>query len=109
MTLRTLTSFGAAVLLAGCSFSTGGGTPTETRSKIAELAKGALTEEVGQEPDELDCGDGTVEVVEDEVVDCTLTHDGVTYAVTVTIVDVDGTDYRIEAVVADQPIDQPAG
>lgn len=94
-----------ALLVTGCSFSVGGGgDPEESASKVAKVASDALEEKIGRAPDELSCGDGTIDIVEGKVVDCTLTDGGVTYPATVTITDVDGNDYHVTVEVGTEPI-----
>lgn len=105
MKLRIVVPFVTALVAAGCSFSVGsGGDPEEAASKVAEVASDALEEKIGRAPDELSCGDGTIDIVEGKVVDCTLTDGGVTYPATVTITDVDGNDYHVTVEVGTEPI-----
>lgn len=71
------------------------GTPTESPEKIAEVASDALADEVGEKPDNLDCGDEDITIEKDNSVDCVLTHDGQDQPTKVTITEVDGRDYEI--------------
>ena len=104
MKIRTAFLPAVTLLVAGCSFSMGSdGDPRDPASKIAETASDALAEEVGAAPDDFDCGEGDVDIVEGKVIDCTLTDGGVSYPATVTISEVDGRDYRIDVEVADEP------
>ncbi len=103
MNRRIVASFVATGLLAGCSFSSSSdGTPREERSKIADLASDALAESVGRPPDDLDCGDGEVDVVEGDVIDGTLTDGTNTFRATVTFTEVDGDEYKIHAEVVEE-------
>ena len=92
------------VLLAGCSVS---GNLTIPAERVAEQAASALQEQTGNpEPPEVDCGDDSVDLKDGEVVDCVLTDptNGTDYATTVTLSNVDGTNFDIDVQVADTPL-----
>jgi hypothetical protein len=104
--IPSLLSIGAlaVVLLAGC-------TPaalTASAEDIADLAEGALEEEVGSRP-EIDCGTGQIALKVGLVVDCTLTDpvSGTQFDAPVTIETIEGTDYTIGVQVGDAPIGEP--
>lgn len=88
---------GAVLVLSACST----GTPTAPAADVAELASNALEEEVGQRPDAMDCGTEDVEIVEGNTVECTLTAGADELPATVTVTEVDGTDYTINVEVAE--------
>lgn len=92
--------FALAVLgLAACSFEAG---PTVSADDLADLAEGALEEQVGVRPD-LDCGDDdSIVVTQDKEVECTLSEGGVEYDAVVTFTNVDGREYEISVEVADE-------
>lgn len=93
-----------AALLAGCTVSAN---LTVSADSVAEQAAAALQEQVGSaEPPALDCGNGSVDLKEGEVVDCVLTEptDGTEYATAVTLSDIDGTKYHIDVQVASTPV-----
>ena len=94
-----LLAIGAIAVLTACS----SGPPEEDADKIADQAASALEDEIGQRPDEFDCGDEPVTIEEGETVDCLLTHGGTSIDAVVTISDVDGNDYRINVEVAQTP------
>ncbi len=108
-TLRSTSASAAAVIgilvLGACSV-TASANRTVGAEQIADQAEGALEEQIGQRP-EIDCGDDQVDLVDGEVVDCELTDpaSGDEYDTTVTLSDVDGTEYHIDVQVADQPND----
>src|SRR5690606_16266374 len=90
-----------AVALAGCTASASANL-TVPASKIAQDAEGALAE-IGEA--DVDCGDGTVDLVDGEVVECELTDPatGTVYDTTVTLSDVEGTNYHVDVQVAETP------
>ncbi|MFD1858904.1 DUF4333 domain-containing protein [Aeromicrobium camelliae] len=103
---RTARSLSALVLmlsLSACSISVNAGSTTEPADKVAGVAMDALESEVGQRPDELDCGDDDITIEDGTEVDCVLTHQGVSFDATVTIDDVEGSDYTVNVQVADTP------
>ena len=108
-TLRSTSASAAAVIgilvLGACSV-TASANRTVGAEQIADQAEGALEEQIGQRP-EIDCGDDQVDLVDGEVVDCELTDpaSGDEYDTTVTLSDVDGTEYHIDVQVAEQPND----
>ncbi|ACQ78630.1 conserved hypothetical protein [Beutenbergia cavernae DSM 12333] len=105
MKIRTmgaaLTAAAAAVVLAACSASAN---LTVSPDTVADLAEDALEEQVGERP-EIDCGDEQIDLLNDVEVACELTDpaSGNTYDATVTVSDVDGTDFRVNVQVADSP------
>lgn len=89
------------LLLAGCSFSAN---LTTSAQSVADQAAQALQEQLGTEAaPEMDCGDDAVALVDGTVVDCILTDptNGLEYDTTVTLSEVDGTDFHIDVQVAD--------
>ena len=85
--------------LAACSVDANLTVPA---SKIATDAEGALAE-IGEA--DVDCGDGSVDLVDGEVVECALTDPdtGSVFDLTVTLSEVDGTAYHVDVQVADAP------
>lgn len=105
---RTISATAAVLgvlVLGACSVSASANR-TVGAEQIADEAEGALEEQVGQRPD-IDCGDDQVDLVDGEVVDCELTDPstGSEYDTTVTLSNVDGTNFDIDVKVADQPND----
>ena len=100
---RTLTLVPAAVLCAGvltaCSFSANLTVPASTIAADAERALADIGEA------DVDCGDESVGLVNGEVVECELTDPatGTLYDLTVTLSEVDGTEYHVDVKVADEP------
>ncbi|WP_435738015.1 hypothetical protein V5D56_05330 [Cellulosimicrobium sp. PMB13] len=100
---RTLTLVPAAALCAGvltaCSFNANLTVPASTIAADAERALADIGEA------DVDCGDESVDLVNDEVVECELTDPatGTLYDLTVTLSEVDGTDYHVDVQVADEP------
>lgn len=93
--------FTASLLLAGCSFSAN---LTTSAQSVADQAAQALQEQLGTDvTPEMDCGDDAVALVDGTVVDCTLTDptNGLEYDTTVTLSEVDGTDFHIDVQVAE--------
>jgi hypothetical protein len=88
-----------AVALGACSVNANLTVPA---SKIAQDAEGALAE-IGEA--DVDCGEDDVDLVNGEVVECELTDpaSGNVYGTTVTLSDVDGTDYHVDVKVAETP------
>jgi Domain of unknown function (DUF4333) len=105
---RTISATAAVlgVLVLGACSVTASANRTVGAEQIADEAEGALEEQVGQRPD-IDCGDDQVDLVDGEVVDCELTDPGTgsEYDTTVTLSNVDGTNFDIDVQVADQPND----
>jgi hypothetical protein len=95
-----LVSLVGCLLTGGCSFSANF---TVAADKLAEEVSSIL-ERNGVTPD-IDCGDESIDLKDGNVVHCDLTvgDDPTTYDVTVTISDVSGTEYHIDARVADTP------
>lgn len=102
-TALTLSAAGAALLLSACTFS-GSANLTVPAETIAEEAEGALEAQIGSRPD-IDCGDESVALVDGTVVDCLLTDPVTTsqFDTTVTLSEVDGTDFKINVQVAPEP------
>lgn len=104
MSRRTLVMLpalaGCAVLLSACSVTANLTVPAST---VAAQAEQALEEQVGGEAT-VDCGSEDVDLVDGTTVDCVLTDEttGSQFDTVVTITDVDGTDFRIEAEVSEQ-------
>jgi len=88
-----------AVALTACSVNANLTVPA---SKIAQDAEGALAE-IGEA--DVDCGEESVDLVDGEVVECELTDpaSGNVYDTTVTLSEVDGTDYHVDVKVAETP------
>ncbi|TGO06619.1 DUF4333 domain-containing protein [Serinibacter arcticus] len=105
---RTITATAAVlgILVLGACSVTASANRTVGAEQIAEEAEGALEEQVGQRPD-IDCGDDQVDLVDGEVVDCELTDPttGDEYDTTVTLSDVDGTNFNIDVQVAQEAND----
>ncbi|MCP2316076.1 protein of unknown function (DUF4333) [Nocardia amikacinitolerans] len=81
--------FALAFLAAGCSVEVGSSTPQVKEGELEKSVKQTLTEEVGQEPDSIDCPadlDGKVGTT----MRCTLTAGGETLGLTVTVTSVEG-------------------
>lgn len=94
---------GAAVMLAGCTFSASANY-TVPAGDVADVSAQALQDQLGaEEPPGLDCGDDDVDVVVGTTVDCVLTDpgSGEEYDTVVTISKVDGTKYSVDVQVAD--------
>ncbi len=92
----------ATAILVGCTQAQ---TYTADRADIANTAENALEEQVGARPD-IDCGEGSIDLVKGTVLDCVLTDPatGDQYESPVTIESVDGANYTIGIQVADAPI-----
>lgn len=91
------------LLVAGCS-ATGSANLTVSPENIEQQAARVLQDEVGTDyVPELDCGSEQIDLVEGNTVNCVLTDPptGEEYDTTVTISNVDGTNYRITAEVAE--------
>jgi hypothetical protein len=88
-----------ALALAACSVNANLTVPA---SKIAQDAEGALAE-IGES--DVDCGEEKVDLVNGEIVECELTDpaSGTVYDTTVTLSDVDGTNYHVDVKVAETP------
>jgi len=96
----------AALLLAGCTGSISFTVPAST---IADKAEDALEEEIGSRPS-IDCGDEkAVKVLNTTSLDCTLTDPAtdLEYDVEVSISDVNGTKYVVNALVANEANNAP--
>ncbi|HEU4848879.1 MAG TPA: hypothetical protein VFS93_00530 [Terrimesophilobacter sp.] len=95
----TLTAF--ALLLSGCTFTAN---LTVSPDAVAKTVEDSLEEKVGTRPD-VDCGEEQVDLVNGTVVECVLTAPETLdeYDTTVVINKVEGTDYRVDYTVADQP------
>ncbi|PWD50762.1 hypothetical protein C8046_09005 [Serinibacter arcticus] len=91
----------AALLLTACSASAN---LTVSPEKIAEEAEGALEAQIGSRPD-IDCGEENVDLVDGTVVDCLLTDPETMsqFDTTVTLSEVDGTNFKIDVQVASEP------
>lgn len=91
----------AALALSGCTFTANLTVPA---SAVAKAAAGALETPEGLLP-EMDCGEKDVDLVDGTVVECVLTDPTTSteYDATVTINEVEGTDYRVDVVVDPSP------
>jgi hypothetical protein len=69
---------------------------------LEERVSTSLTEQVGQAPEDVDCPDDLAAEADAET-RCTLTADGQTYGVTVTVTSVDGADAQLDIQVDEQP------
>ena len=72
--------------------------------ELAESVSTELGKEVGQEPDEVVCPESLEAEVGAET-RCTLTHEGVSYGVTVTATEVDGGDVNFDIQVDEEPME----
>jgi len=95
----------AGLLLSGCTVDASANF-TQSPAQVADIAAGALEEQVGTRPD-LDCGDEQIDIVEGETVDCVLTDPGTgtSFGAVVTISEVDGTDYQVGVEVDSAPVE----
>lgn len=77
---------------------------TASPDTVAAEAEDALEEQIGSRP-QIDCGDEQVDLVDGTVVDCELTDptSGSAFDTTVTLSEVDGTNFRIAIQVASEP------
>lgn len=103
--IPTLTMACAAAVL-GLTGCTASANLTVPASQIATQAAAELQKQVGTpNPPDLDCGTDSVDLVNGTVVNCTLTYgdDGAKYPTTVTISEVNGTNYHISAEVSQTP------
>lgn len=100
LALRAATLGCAAILTTACSVSANLTVPAST---IAQQAEEALEQQVGGDA-EVDCGSEDVDLVNGTTVDCVLTDltTGSKFDTVVTISQVDGTDYHIDAEVSDE-------
>lgn len=92
-----------AALLAGCTASANF---TVSADALASEVATTLQNEVGSEqPPNIDCGEESISVVVGETVQCELTvpEDPGVWDTTVTITEVDGTEYAFDVQVAEQP------
>jgi hypothetical protein len=105
MLTRSLASLGlvaaGTLLLSGCIYNPNISVPAD---KVAETAEDALEAEIGARPD-IDCGTDLVGLVNGTKLDCLLIDpaSGAEFDATVTIDDVDGTNYTVNVKVADTP------
>ncbi|MGO2521367.1 MAG: DUF4333 domain-containing protein [Microbacterium sp.] len=91
----------APLLLAGCSFSANLTTPAQS---VADQAAQALQDQLGTDfAPEMNCGDDDIALVNGTEVDCILTDpsNGFEYDTTVTLSEVDGTNFHIDVQVAE--------
>ncbi len=95
-----LATFTAAALVSagGC------GAGSVAADELSASVKAGLTEDVGQEPDEVTCPDDLAAEV-GATTRCTLTHEGTSYGVTVTVTEVDGDDVDFDIEVDDEPME----
>jgi hypothetical protein len=88
----------------------GPSTPTVPADTLADKAAEAIGKEVGQEA-QADCGDEPINVVEGNVIHCKLgpaSDPSVVYDATVTLSDVDGTDFHLDVENSQHTIDPEA-
>jgi hypothetical protein len=107
--LRVLVGTGVlvgTVMLGGCSISIDDAPTTVGSAKVADTVETILEEEVGRRPD-VDCGVEDFALENGESRTCVLTdpETGLEYEASVVLADVDGSDFRVDVEVADQPID----
>lgn len=96
-------AFVSALAVAGCTFSANF---TVNADEVANEAARALQEQVGTEtPPNIDCGSEPFDLVENEPRVCDLTVDGDdnVYDATIVFTEVDGTSYRLEVEVGQEP------
>lgn len=89
------------LLLVGCSFSSN---LTTSAASVAEQAAQALQDQLGTDTaPEIDCGEEAIDLLDGTVVDCLLTDpsSGLEYDTTVTLSDVDGSNFHIDVQVAE--------
>ncbi|WP_245672725.1 DUF4333 domain-containing protein [Aldersonia kunmingensis] len=75
---------------------------TVGKDVVAEQVSTQLTEQIGTTPDSVDCPED-LDAKVGATLTCTLTHEGVSYDVDVTVTSVDGGDVKFDIQVADQP------
>ncbi|WP_067853699.1 DUF4333 domain-containing protein [Nocardia shimofusensis] len=87
----------ACLTAAGCSVNIGSSTPTVEETDLERSVTQTLADQVGQEPENVDCPDDLKGEV-GAVMECSLTADGVTRTMTVTVTSVEGdtVNYDIE-------------
>jgi len=96
--LRLLATIGIAVMfVAGCSSQA-----TVSSSEVQTQISDALESQVGTEPDEVSCPEDMPAEV-GETMRCELTHEDVTYGVTVEITEVQDDQALFDIEVDDQP------
>ncbi|WP_068272516.1 DUF4333 domain-containing protein [Aldersonia kunmingensis] len=106
--LRTLATACCAValsapVLAGCSAEVSIGNDSVDKDKVAEQISTQLTEQVGTKPDSVECPEN-LDAKVGATLTCTLTHEGVSYDVDVTVTSVDDDkNVKFDIEVADQP------
>ncbi|MEV6063059.1 DUF4333 domain-containing protein [Nocardia asteroides] len=97
--LAALVSLGFAA--AGCSVSIG--TDTVDKEKVADQISTQLAAQVGETPDEVTCPED-LKAEQGATITCTLTEQGATYDVKVTVTSVDDDDnVKFDIEVADAP------
>ncbi|MGV9587047.1 DUF4333 domain-containing protein [Nocardia farcinica] len=77
----------ACLAAAGCSVQIGNDTPSVAEADLERSVKETLTQQVGQEPDTIDCP-GDLEGEVGNTMRCTLTAGGDTLGLTVTVTSV---------------------
>lgn len=94
-----------ATATAAALFSLGAcGAAAVEGAELAESVKTELGKEVGTEPDEVTCPDDLPAEVGAET-RCTLTHEGVSYGVTVTATAVQDEDVDFDILVDEEPME----
>ncbi|MFJ2837703.1 DUF4333 domain-containing protein [Nocardia sp. NPDC087230] len=104
-TIRTIPAVLAALLSvaavsAGCSVSVG--TATVDKEAVAEQISTQLQAQVGETPDEVTCPED-LKAEQGATMTCTLTEQGATYDVKVTVTSVEGDNTKFDIEVADAP------
>ena len=90
-----------ALALTGCSAAAGDASvPTDT---LTDQVSALLEQQVGRAPEQVDCPDPLPAEVGAEV-RCTLTDGGVSYGLTVTADEVDGTEVTMGVLVDEEPV-----
>ncbi|MEV0062071.1 DUF4333 domain-containing protein [Nocardia sp. NPDC050718] len=90
----------AAAVSAGCSVSVG--TATVDKEAVAEQISTQLANQVGETPDQVTCPED-LKAEKGATMTCTLTEQGATYDVKVTVTSVEGDNTKFDIEVADTP------
>ncbi|MEV6217195.1 DUF4333 domain-containing protein [Nocardia sp. NPDC051833] len=90
----------AAAVSAGCSVSVG--TATVDKEAVAEQISTQLANQVGETPDRVTCPED-LKAEKGATMTCTLTEQGATYDVKVTVTSVEGDNTKFDIEVADTP------
>lgn len=95
-------SAGLAVVAASVLLLGGCGSSTVAGEDLAEQVSSQLAEQVGQEPDSVDCPED-LDAEEGATTSCTLTAGEATYDVAIEVTSVDDDQVSFDIAVADQP------